>query len=61
MVENLPYVAVTVKNGCNMQCGKGSVRYEEYYGGGMGGTLKKYLKKPPGKWNGCARVNIDPF
>jgi len=45
MVENLPYVAVIVKNGRNMQCGKGSVRYEEYYGGGLGGNLKRYLKK----------------
>jgi hypothetical protein len=38
------------------------VRYEEYYGCGVGGTLKRYLKKKtPGKWKGCARVNIDPF
>jgi hypothetical protein len=30
MVENLPYVDPVVKKGRNMQCGKGSVRYEEY-------------------------------
>jgi len=45
MVQYWPYVAVIVKNGRNMRCGKGGVRYEEYYGVGLRGTLKRYLKK----------------